>query len=338
MICLIWIAATLVAQRVVAISEQEFVDSTTPSKYCGIYCVYAALNANGVQREFHDFLSPKYLTGEHGSSVSDLTALLKDLGLEGSPRSGLSIDDLRMATCPWILHVRSPSGISYSHWVLFLGIDSMGRVKVYDPPTGVGAVSLAELQVYWDGVGISVAKTQDRWIEALPISVSYLILIFLFCIVQRLLSQKTRGLKYLLLFMAIICFSIHCLLPTGFAYNHGALGSAAGAHFQQQFHEIEKEELQTRSDSCVLIDARSEETYKEWHIPGSINVPIGSGIVAMNNRIASIDKSKDLVVYCQSSRCRWADSIANQIAFRTGKRVEIYRGGVEEWKNNHDAK
>ena len=58
----------------------------------------------------------------------------------------------------------------------------------------------------------------------------------------------------------------------------------------------------------------------------------------MNNRIASIDKSKDLVVYCQSSRCRWADSIANQIAFRTGKRVEIYRGGVEEWKNNHDAK
>ena len=64
---------------------------------------------------------------------------------------------------------------------------------------------------------------------------------------------------------------------------------------------ISRDELKgkiDRGDDFKLVEALAEDHYKEWHLPGAINVP--------NDRVRELapkmlpDKNADIVVYCGS--------------------------------------
>lgn len=52
--------------------------------------------------------------------------------------------------------------------------------------------------------------------------------------------------------------------------------------------------LDNKDENYILIDVREIDEYNEGHIPGAVNIPVGS--------ITTVDYSKDktLIVYCRS--------------------------------------
>ena len=90
--------------------------------YCGIYCLYGALNAVGVKCQFADFVSSKYVTSKFGSTIDDLRQAAVDHDAFAETRTDLTAADLKEAPCPVILHVATERRIGiYNHWVLYLG-------------------------------------------------------------------------------------------------------------------------------------------------------------------------------------------------------------------------
>lgn len=55
-----------------------------------------------------------------------------------------------------------------------------------------------------------------------------------------------------------------------------------------------KKILDNKDENYILIDVREDYEFREGHIPGAVNIPLGN--------ITSVDYSKDktLIVYCKS--------------------------------------
>ena len=82
-----------------------------------------------------------------------------------------------------------------------------------------------------------------------------------------------------------------------------------------------KKILDNKDENYILIDVREEYEYNEGHIPGSINIPLGS--------ISTIDYEKDktIIVYCRSG------NRSNQAAIKLknmGYNVKDM-GGIVDW-------
>ena len=91
------------------------------------------------------------------------------------------------------------------------------------------------------------------------------------------------------------------------------------------------EEYDVQPDA-LLLDVRTEQEYREGHIPGSKNVPLHSidkvAEVADNKRIP-------LYVYCLSgARSRQAAALLSQMGYRRVKNlggISAYHGRMERW-------
>src|SRR5262245_16382892 len=71
--------------------------------YCGVYSLFAALSACGINTNFEQLLEQKYVGSIRGSSALELQSAARDLGAVCSAASGLSATTLRTAQCPLIL-------------------------------------------------------------------------------------------------------------------------------------------------------------------------------------------------------------------------------------------
>lgn len=62
---------------------------------------------------------------------------------------------------------------------------------------------------------------------------------------------------------------------------------------------------------AIVLDVRSSQEYKEYHLEGSVNIPLYELCCKIENTIR--DKNKEIVVYCQSGgRSKKAVSILNK--------------------------
>lgn len=79
------------------------------------------------------------------------------------------------------------------------------------------------------------------------------------------------------------------------------------------------------ADSFVILDIRDEAAYEQEHIPGAISIPMDE----LGYRLFVLDKTKDIIVYCESGvRCR----IACQVLVNAGfKDVQTLVGGIKAW-------
>lgn len=93
----------------------------------------------------------------------------------------------------------------------------------------------------------------------------------------------------------------------------------------------EFDQLTEESDDLVVVDVLSPDSYKEYHIPGAINVPVGENFDE-NIRQAVPDKDTPVVVYCLDEQCL-ASEKAGKIMQRLGyARVYDYAAGKEDWR------
>ena len=92
--------------------------------------------------------------------------------------------------------------------------------------------------------------------------------------------------------------------------------------------EVWRDQLKEDANS-VILDVRTEDEFKEWIIPGAINIDIykGQGFI---DAIEEMDKSKNYYVYCRSGgRSGQACSIMSELGFENAYNL---LGGIMNWE------
>jgi rhodanese-related sulfurtransferase len=84
-------------------------------------------------------------------------------------------------------------------------------------------------------------------------------------------------------------------------------------------------------DKTLFVDARDPDEYEDGHIAGAVNLPLFM-LDEYSNQMASMDKSEPFVVYCEGLDCDMSIRLGNELFSKGFKKVFVFFGGWEEWK------
>ncbi len=92
-------------------------------------------------------------------------------------------------------------------------------------------------------------------------------------------------------------------------------------------------EAMNSSEATALINVLSEEAFLNEHIPGSINIPIGSEEDFVQ-RVESVlpSKSFHIIVYCSGPSCSASEKAAKELDKAGFLSVMRFAGGMKGWK------
>ena len=305
--------------------------------YCGLYAVHAALHALGHEAEFEGMVDAKYLSGSYGSTAADLITLAEKYGATAEYRTQLTIGDLRSSQCPIVLHTTGVTAqAGFHHWILFLGMEG-ASVKIYDPPRGLYLTSSGELLSCWDGSGVFVGNQHAA--RALPLPSLEIVLAFLLVCIAGAFSWQFPVIRRrpAVGFVAVAVaagVAWHLLVDYGFVRSSAALANVSARFDQRTFPLVSLDDVRkmVQRKDVTFVDARLADNYESSHLPGAISAPIDLNYGALAALVKTIEPEKEIVVYCKSSGCRWADVIANQLAARGYSKVSIFREGMDSWE------
>jgi rhodanese-related sulfurtransferase len=102
---------------------------------------------------------------------------------------------------------------------------------------------------------------------------------------------------------------------------------------KENFSEISLVEAKNLFDKGegFFIDARSTTEYKEGHIKGAINIPVGRIFQYLEKNISKLPKDKILVSYCSGSHCESSFELAEILKQSGFDRVKTFFNGWVEW-------
>lgn len=95
---------------------------------------------------------------------------------------------------------------------------------------------------------------------------------------------------------------------------------------------ISRDELKSkidRGDEFQLVEALPEETFRQQHLPGAVNVPPDHAKQRTPQVLA--DKSADIVVYCANAECTASEKVADELIKQGYRRVRRYVEGKQDW-------
>lgn len=325
--------------------------------YCGLYCVYTVLKLAGQEIDFKKLAKSEYIGSRKGSSLAELKKAAEDCGLYVLPVSKLAARDLQHSDYPIILHVKSRIGSSqYDHYNLFLGTKD-GQARLLDPPKPVNSVPFSELAPCWAGNGLILstepidldavlAPTRKRLLICAAIA-SVIILIVRWAkrrlpSVWNMSRRQVYGLSAAqgasFAFVALLCGMVyHFANDAGLLANADATAMIQESHAGKFIRKIgERKVHRLLEGDAVFIDARFGRDYEAGHLEGAISVPVAASDVEVQKATADIAKDSPIVVYCQSSRCKFAEIVALKLIEKGYSNISIFRGGWAEWKGRND--
>ena len=85
------------------------------------------------------------------------------------------------------------------------------------------------------------------------------------------------------------------------------------------------------SNNLTIVEVLSPEHYREFHLPGAINVPLDEHF---DQRIQEVvpTKSSPVVVYCGSTQCQASAEAARHLDKLGYVEVYDYEAGKADWK------
>lgn len=96
---------------------------------------------------------------------------------------------------------------------------------------------------------------------------------------------------------------------------------------------INRDEAQQMVDSgeVKIIEVLPKDSFKDFHLPGAMNVPVGDDFEA-NIQKAVPDKHEPVLVYCLDEDCDASPKAAEKMEELGYDRVYDYEAGKEDWK------
>ncbi len=96
-------------------------------------------------------------------------------------------------------------------------------------------------------------------------------------------------------------------------------------------------ELKENQESFTLIEVLSEDSYKEGHIPGAVNIPTPPETTVDHMSDAAteqgVDRDDPVVVYCASYTCRASNRAAELLLEAGYTNVMDFAGGKATWQD-----
>lgn len=93
-------------------------------------------------------------------------------------------------------------------------------------------------------------------------------------------------------------------------------------------------EIREAGEEYVLLDVLAEDSFREGHIEGARNMPVGG--ITKESAEKELKKDAAVVVYCGSFLCTASTAAAKKLS-ALGYRVLDYKGGLKEWKEKGNA-
>lgn len=314
-------------------------EAVSVSNYCGLYCVKAVAALNGIRIEMDQLIRPEHF--ERGMTTSgQLVDCLRLTGIDSTARTGLTMSRLLQSERPMILHVRTGGyRAKFRHWVTYLGKTKSGAIRIFDPPMSTIELHPSELQAIWDGSGVVLSPTSagNSWSIPFP-EFGITVLFILAC--QWFLRKRHPVFSIAISgLIGIAVYSSIC--PWAIRHDRQqAVRRVQSFYYPLIVPEVGLERIRQvhSDDSAVIVDARPFSSFVRGHIPGAINLPINTSWGVRRQFVEAIDRSKAVIVYCQSDRCPWADTIASDFKIAGHRDVTIYRGGMNDWNeaSEHD--
>lgn len=329
--------------------------------YCGIYALIAVFDTFDIHPAIEELLVPEFVGSYQGSSDAELIKAAEKYGLHGRAYAGLTWEQLKNTTSPFILHFRSTYADSkFNHWVAYLGVDG-GKARIIDLPHRIATIPFAELLAKWDGTAIEISKEP---ITNRTIAASYtnylttilfllgLLFVLKLCfwpptkeafaaptVFQRckLAVIQTSSLLATLFIAGIL---YHAFAGIGFLKNPSAVAEVTRRYYSVDIPEIDLAEMEkvVAKKTIPIFDARYLRDFSHDTIPGAKSLSINSSLTERQGTLGSTPKSNRIIVFCQSSGCGYADEVAQFLKFNGYENVAIYRGGYREWSKKHDIK
>ncbi len=325
---------------------------TSKDPYCGVSCLYTVMKLSGSEFDFRSLLKPAYIGSYRGSSLSELEKAADDYGLYSISVFNMTSEDLGRLEHPAILHLKfDMTSMRYDHFELFLGTEN-GKAKLFDPPNPAKLVSFRELAPRWGGKGLIVsAKPIDHSTVFGPprkrlmiYGLAAIIAILSIRQVRRFIQETMLGSQNKALGLSMVqgaalaIIALLCGMLYHFANDEGLLANANATTLIQQAHLAnfipkigERKAYKLLNDKAVFIDARFARDYKVGHLEGAISVPVDANDVERRKATTEIPKDADIVLYCQSSKCKFAEIVAVKLIEDGYSNISIFRGGWTEW-------
>ena len=100
----------------------------------------------------------------------------------------------------------------------------------------------------------------------------------------------------------------------------------------QSITRQELEEKINQGEDFALVEVLANETFRRYHLPGAINVPIND---QFGDRIqqAIPDHDKPVVVYCTNAHCTASPQAGRELERLGYSTVLDYEGGKEDWRD-----
>lgn len=305
----------------------------TTNRLCGLYSISFAAAALGVDVPAEKLVtSSTYLSHREGSSASDLMRVAEDHGLESWFVSNASVTMLRQHNGPSLLRMREPSG-TVGHWVVLCGFDEQGRAVIVDLPEQEILLEEADLLTYWDSQAILLGNTpiesqmivRGRFEQFLPA-----ILVMVLLAAVRVMGSSAVRWPWQVQFLAFLGAGLglavvwQCASPASYLNNPGPVRFVTSSRLEP--HKIIYQ-LPESLDSFQLIDCRMPADYHAETFGNAINLPINARFAAFRRITASLPAEKPVIVFCQSTQCDWADTVATKLSASGFRDVSVYRPG-----------
>ena len=123
--------------------------------------------------------------------------------------------------------------------------------------------------------------------------------------------------------------SAKILVENGFKDVSNAEGVKKYEYDLVKYKDITAEDmlaLLEENKDAVLVDVRPEKDFKKGHIENAINVPFDQ----VESRLAELDKTKDIVLYCNTGNK--SSSVAKQLQEKGYEKVYNAIDGVKEYE------
>ena len=362
----IFVAVALIVGKTVAADENNQEPSlcitekySSSGPYCGVACLYVAMELADKKVDFADLVKPEYIGSRKGSSLAQLKKAAMDNGLFTEAVGNLSSNELKNFKHLIILHVKSsPKSKEYDHYVLFLG-NKNGKARIFDPPSPAETITYYELARRWDGNGLIISSVPIELSKELLPAKKRLV-VFIAGVIAAIVLVRTAG-KYLsrkvgnisrpvqlsfsiaqsagLVIVALFVGVIyHFVNDEGFLAHPGATEPVVKANLASFLPKVSAKGIEKSNGGAIIIDARQTADYEAGHINGAINIPTTLCAAGRNAKLANVEKDSRLVIYCQSAGCPYAERVAANLMEDGFNNLAIYKGGWVDWQKNFGVK